>query len=214
MKLYIKAKVGDEYNVPTLGILKSAREVDDYPFPEHCFIKPTHSSGDYLFNEPGVRLDRELIKSWFGINFYEKMREANYKNLKPKVIIEPILFGDKNLTEYKIHCWHGTCKVMTVVQNRFQDRTVTEFDMNWHFLPINKGYMQVPDMPKPENFDEMIDVAHKLCADFGLLCVDIFNDGKTLYVGELTHCNGAAIGQYKDVESEARMSQAVFSPLT
>ncbi|MBI1262220.1 MAG: hypothetical protein GC184_10895 [Rhizobiales bacterium] len=212
VKLYIKAKVGDEYNVPTLAVLKSSREVDDYPFPEHCFIKPTHSSGDFLYHEPGVTLDRAEIKSWFGINFYEKMREANYKDLKPKVIVEPIIFGNKDLTEYKIHCWRGEAKVATVVQNRFSDRTVTEFDMNWDFLPIDKGYKQVPDMPKPANFDEMIQVTQTLAADFGLVRVDIFNDGKTLYVGELTHCNGAGLGRYKSVESEALMSQAVFSP--
>ncbi len=84
VKLYVKAKVGDEYNVPTIGILRSLDEVDTFEFPERCCIKPTHSSGHYIIRKNNELVDTGKIKSWFSVNYYTKTREANYRNLTKK----------------------------------------------------------------------------------------------------------------------------------
>ena len=44
MKKYVRQTVGDEYNVPTIAVLRSPEEVDTFDFPARCCIKPTHAS--------------------------------------------------------------------------------------------------------------------------------------------------------------------------
>ena len=107
LKLYVRAVVGDAYVVPTLDVIKSKAAVDAYEFPAQCCIKATHTSGCVILRKQGEPVDRALIKSWFDINYYRTGREANYKLLKPKVIVEPILFGNWNLQDYKIFCLNG-----------------------------------------------------------------------------------------------------------
>src|SRR5688572_32797965 len=45
VKLYVKAVVGEQYNIPTLAVLRSVQDVDNYDFPASCCIKATHASG-------------------------------------------------------------------------------------------------------------------------------------------------------------------------
>src|SRR5687768_2568562 len=82
VKLYVKAVVGDQYNVPTSGVIRSRDAVDTYDFPEQCCIKPTQASGPIILRRNGEPVDREKIKRWFDINYYRTGREANYKFLK------------------------------------------------------------------------------------------------------------------------------------
>ena len=42
-----------------------------------------------------------MIKRWFSSNYYNRSREANYKLLKPKIIVEELLFNDENIKDYK-----------------------------------------------------------------------------------------------------------------
>ena len=39
-------------------------------------------------------------------NYYNRSREANYKMLKPKVIVEELIFNDENIKDYKFFCYN------------------------------------------------------------------------------------------------------------
>ncbi len=92
MKLYVSALIGPDYNAPTLAVLRSRQEVQDYAFPDRCIAKPTHSSGRYQTVAAGDRVDRLEICSWFSHDYYRGSREENYRTLSKKVIVEPLLF--------------------------------------------------------------------------------------------------------------------------
>jgi hypothetical protein len=42
VKQYVKAKVGDDYNVPTIAVIGSYEEALGFSYPADCIIKPTH----------------------------------------------------------------------------------------------------------------------------------------------------------------------------
>ena len=59
VKIYVKSVVGDEFNVPTIKVLKSYEEVINYKFPSECIIKPTHLSGDIIIKKNTNKIDFE-----------------------------------------------------------------------------------------------------------------------------------------------------------
>jgi TupA-like ATPgrasp len=211
LKLYVKAVVGDEYVVPTIDVIKTRDAVDTYDFPERCCIKATHTSGCVILRKNGEPVDRELIKSWFAINYYRSGREANYKFLKPKVIIEPLLFGSWNNQDYKTFCLNGTPKLIQVDLDRYVGHKRKYFDAAWNEQPFSIKYPRTDKtIPRPENFDEMMRVAAKLSQDFWFVRVDLYSDGNKIYVGELTHCADNADGKFMPPSAEQLVSNYLF----
>ena len=121
VKLYVKAVVGDEYNVPTPAVLRSIDEVRAYSFPSQCCVKPTHSCGKVILRKDGAPIDYNKIESWFSKNYYRDFREANYRLLKPKIIVEPIIFPDETLVEYMIFCFHGKPRLIRTYEDHLGD---------------------------------------------------------------------------------------------
>jgi hypothetical protein len=211
MKLYVKAVVGEAYVVPTLGVIKSKDAVDTYEFPQQCAIKATHTSGRVILRKNGEPVDREWIKSWFHTNYYRVGREANYKSLQPKVIVEPILFGSWNLQDYKIFCLHGTPKLIQVDVDRYVGHKRKYFDAKWNEQPFSIKYPRTDrTIPQPSNFAEMLTVAARLSQDFWFVRVDLYSDGDKVYVGEITHCADNADGKFMPASAEKLVSDSLF----
>ena len=211
LKTYVKATVGDKYNVPTLGVIKNAEDVDSYNFPDKCCIKPTQASGQVILRTNSENLDKSLIKSWFKINFYKIGREVNYRNLKPKIIIEPLIFGSANVEDYKFFCVNGVVKLIQVDVNRYIDHKRMLFDANWAPQSFSLEVPRADTIPKkPANFDEMLEVAQKLAAGFSFVRIDLYSDGKNCLVGEITNCHGNAGQRFIPKSSEERASKMLF----
>ena len=211
LKLYVRAVVGDAYVVPTLDVIKSKAAIDAYEFPAQCCIKATHTSGCVILRKEGEPVDRALIKSWFDINYYRTGREANYKLLKPKVIVEPILFGSWNLQDYKIFCVNGTPKLIQVDVDRYIGHKRKYFDAAWNEQPFSIKYPRTDKViPRPKNFDEMLRVAAQLSRDFGFVRVDLYSDDNNVCVGEITHCADNADGKFTPASAEKLLSDYLF----
>ncbi len=211
VKLYVKAMVGEQYLVPTIKILRSVAEVKTYEFPPSCCIKPTHTSGTIIIRRNNEPVDLEWINTWFSVNHYQSGREANYKSLKPKVLIEPLVFGDSNILDYKIFCFQGIPKLIQVDFDRYIDHTRKYFDTNWNELDFSMTYRQyAKPLEKPINLDEMLVVAEKLSKDFSFVRIDLYRDGKDCKVGEITNCSESATGIFRPISAEKIASQIIF----
>ena len=129
-KIYIGNRVGDEVNVPTLAILRDEIPTTHY-YPDRCIIKPTHLSGEVIVRRHGEQIDLRLIRKWFAQSLYRTTREANYRYLKPKVIVEPIIFNDENLLDFKIFCVNGQPKLIQVHMDRWINHTQSFYTISW-----------------------------------------------------------------------------------
>src|SRR5205085_7105131 len=147
--------LGQQYNVPTLTILRSMDDVRTYPFPAACCIKPTHESGHVMLRKNGEAIDFKTIERWFELNHYRRGREANYKPLQPKVIVEPLIFGTPGPNEYKFFCYNGQPKLIKVIHNRYTDYSCKYFDAKWaeQDFSITHEKSSQP-MPCPGSLDE------------------------------------------------------------
>ncbi len=211
VKLYVRGTVGDEYNVPTLDVIRSREAVDAYEFPLSCCIKPTQVSGDVMFRRHGEQIDRERIKRWFDLNYYRTNREANYKLLEPKVIIEPLIFGRSNVEDYKVFCYKGVPRLIQVDVDRHIEHKRKYFDANWNELDFSIKYPRTEkSIPRPTNLSEMLFVAGELAKNFSFVRVDLYSDGSQVYVGEITHCADNADGRFTPAAAEERVSDYLF----
>jgi hypothetical protein len=210
VKTYIKEKVGDAYNVPTLDVVNTLKEALAYDFPAHCVIKPTHMSGPVMFRRDGSEIDYEVIRKWFASNYYLSGREANYKHLKPKLIIEPYIFGKAGVEDYKFFCVNGKPCVVQVDGSRHIHHTRNFYTTDWQELPFSAMFPKGPTIRRPDNLEKMLEMAAILSKDFNIIRVDLYSDDKSILVGELTNCPGNATMRFVPKEGEVKMTRLMF----
>jgi hypothetical protein len=194
VKLYVRDLAGDTYNVPTHAVLRSPEEARRYDYPAPCVIKPTHASGQVIFRHKlSDPIDRERIASWFGLNYYHHIRERNYRALTPKVIVEkPIYREGRAADDYKIYCFHGRPKFIKVIVDRWNTPKANRiYSPQFEPLPFFHNGPPGPDLERPPRWDEMMDLATRLSANFSFVRVDLYWDGDGIYVGELTNLPSA-----------------------
>jgi len=211
VKEYVRNTVGEHHNVPTIAILYSPTEVEAFEFPANCCIKPTHASAQVVLRTDAAPIDRELIKRWFSLDYYKAGRESNYRTLRPKVIVEPLIFGSTNVDDYKIFCWRGVPKFIQQDFDRHTHHTRKLFDTNWNEQDFSIIYPRSnAASPKPKNLADMLAVARALSAPFSFIRIDLYSDGNQVLVGEITNCSANAGGFFLQRAAEHKASALMF----
>lgn len=212
VKAYVDDRIGSSRCVPTVAVLRSPAEIRSYNFPEICVIKPTHLSGRIIIRRRGEPVDHSVMEGWLKRNHYWHSRERYYKNLKPSVIVEPLLFGDDNITDYKCYCYKGRPRMWDVIGDRRSNLRSACFTPNWQRLPfvINGNPRSIAHFARPENIGEMLEVCVKVSEEFSFVRVDLYSDGRSLYVGELTNCPGNTTCRFFPRGSEAIASRLIL----
>lgn len=213
VKLFVSSVIGDQFNVPTLAVLRSPEEVDDYVFEKDTVVKPTHASGRVLFVGNAEKVDRDRIKSWFDLNYYLVGREANYRNLTPKVIVEPLIFGRKDNEDIKFFCINGVVKLVHCHFDRGENHTGRMYDRDWNDLNASLGRpVSSKHMPRPTGLRNMITQAEVLAKYFSFVRIDMYynEENGQFFVGEITHCHGNANERFSSSDAERRVSKLLF----
>ena len=190
VKLFVKAMAGDEYNVPTIAVLRNPSGVRSFVFPDRCCIKATHGCRQTIIRTHGEAIDIDKIVSWFGYNHYYRNRERNYLRLTPKIIVEQLAFDADNVEPYKIFCFDGEPKFIRL--NIRTNRTGKLYDRDWKDTGCSIGYpTSTRDVPRPANLDHMLELARILSRPFSFMRVDLYSNGESILVGELTNLPSA-----------------------
>ena len=196
-KLYIAQTIGVGYLLETYRILRTADNIEAFvPDRFPCVVKPTHLSGAAMFcTVPEEPADRSLLRKWLATNYYVKSREANYRYLRPKIIVEEF-FSEDGVSvprDYKIFCFGGIPKLVQVDHGRFDHHTRNFYDTDWRRLPMSWHYPPgKEDDERPGALQEMLEVAARLSARFFFVRVDLYALSTGVRVGELTFCPGGA----------------------
>ena len=211
VKLFVKAVLGDNFNVPTTKILHTIEEVKKFQFPSDCCIKPTHLSGKAILRRKNSPINYDEIESWLNWNYYHTTRETNYKNLKHKIIVEPLVFDNDNLHDYKIFCNDGEPKLIQVDFDRYIDHTRKFYDTKWNEMPFSLLYpLSSRQLEKPKNLDKMLEAARSLSRYFNFVRVDLYSNGEECVVGEITNCPENARGVFVPKSAELFASNIIF----
>lgn len=211
VKDYVRAKVGEKYNVPTLAIFYSFEELKEFDFPENCCIKPTQASQAVILRKNNEAINVEQTAEWFKLNYYKKTRERNYKYLVPKVIVEPLIFNSTDLMDYRFYCYKGKVKLICIDVGKFTSYQRVFYSKEWVKQDFSLKYpLYDGEIERPKNLDEMIVVAEKLSQELNFVRVDLYSNGDECLVGEITNCHAGSSQSFVPVNAEERASKIIF----
>ena len=199
---YVESKGLKEILNPLYGVYSCSNEINFEELPESFAIKYSNGSGANLFvkNKDDVDFSDivNVIDSWIKRRNAKYGREWSYYNVKPRILIEKLLSRNENndIPDYKFFCFQGKVKYLYVmvdyVDNHKKGRC-SFYTPNFEKLPYRRSeYMEIDrDIPKPKNFEKMIEIVEILSKDFPHARVDLYNfDGKIVF-GEITFYNAS-----------------------
>lgn len=214
VKDYVRAKVGEKYNVPTIAVFDNYQDLSKFNFPYNCCIKPTQASQAVILRKNGESIDIASTEKWFELNYYKETRERNYKYLKPKVIVEPLIFNSTDLMDYRLFCYKGEVKLICIDVGKFSGYQRIFYTKNWVKQDFSLKYpLFTGELEKPKNLDEMISIAEKLSKELDFIRVDLYSDGETCLVGEITNCHAAASQSFVPLSAEKKASKIIFGEI-
>ena len=196
VKNYITNTLSEEYVIPLLGVYDKINQINFDNFPDKFVLKTTHDSGTIVICTNKEKFNKKAalkkLKKRLKRKYYYLWREWPYKNIKPKIIVEPFII-DKNgqLNDYKFFCFNGKSDYVMVCIDRDIGKTkFYYYDRNWQLQKeMSEDASKVSDnfnLPKPNNLNEMFEIAEKLSKGFPFVRIDLYNvDGK-IYFGEFT----------------------------
>ena len=189
------------------GVYNSCAEIDFDALPNRFVAKDTLGDGagvSVLICRDKNTLDREkferTLSGWISTPHNKPFggREwPYYSGKKHRVLIEKYIEPEPEtggLTDYKFFCFHGEPKYLYVMTGRGQagGPSIGIYDAHFRLTRYRrKGRAPLPRaVPKPGNFDEMLDAARRLSKPFPHVRVDLYNPDEKLIFGELTFFSG------------------------
>ena len=208
---YLEEKgCGDILNT-LYGAYDKGEEVPFDQLPDKFVLKCNHGSRMNIICENKEVLDKDMVirqlDEWMGFQ-YGRGTEWQYKAIPRKILAEKFIeSADGHMIEYQIFCFNGKPQFFLVrndLRNSEADKNVVRYaisyTMDWNRVYMRKDEEQYQiDLPKPKNYQKMIDYAIKLSQDFPQVRVDYYEVDDKLIFGELTFSsNGSIQSNYKD----------------
>jgi hypothetical protein len=215
-KTFIAERVGAHRTIPTVAILRSPREIDDFRADGWPLVaKPTHSSGRkaIIEDQQELSLAIPMMRDWLEHCYFRESLELNYRDLERKVIVERYL-PDTFPFEGSIYCRDGQPRVISIVDRRTDDRTRVSLDGQGrpvHFA-LGRRYCPMPD-PKLPYLETLMAEAAVLAERFAFIRVDFYGSPTDFLFGELTNLPAAALGRFDSPAGAAEFNGAFFAPL-
>lgn len=214
VKQYVADIIGEEYVIPTFGVWNHFNDIDFDKLPEQFVLKCTHDSGGLVICRDKNTLDKESVKQKIDASlkrrYYYVGREWPYKYVKPRILAEKYVenhvnvsdnnaFHSDSLPVYKFFCFNGRPKMVQVIMNdKLPNETVDYFDMDWNHLNIRQVYDNCKFvLSKPVVFDEMKEIATKLCENQPFIRVDLYEVNGNVFFSEFTFYSDCGFGVFE-----------------
>lgn len=200
---WVAKKIGEQYLKKIYGVYNSFDEIDFSILPSEYVIKTNHGCNMQLLVIEGGKVnmerDRKRFARHLAVNYAYKSRwELHYKDIVPKIFTEEYIKNTNEIFEYLFFCFNGEPKFVLFASNkRTPDIRCTMFDMEWNNCHFNYGgKLHSNEVPRPKNFEEMINIARTLSQGFKFVRVDLHNVDGRIYFGEMTFTPGGGFMKF------------------
>ena len=177
-------------------VFESSDDITFENLPDKFVLKSSNGSGTNLFCRDKSQLVLSDVQTKFNEFFAQSNasagREWVYNNDKKPVIIAEKLLEDptqanNDICDYKFLCFNGKPEYVVYDVDRFTNHKRNIYDTDWNNLNIASDCpCSDIEFSKPDNLDEMLDIARILCEDFPAVRVDLYSIEGKIYFGELT----------------------------
>jgi len=205
---YVRYKIGDKFLKPLIAVYDDPDKIEWSILPEKFVLKVTHGCGWNIICSDKRKIDINnaisKLYDWLGQDYYELTREWQYKNITPKIFIEPLFEGNSELglIEYQFYCFDGINQFIQVDIDCNRNHSRLFLSPDWEELPftIVRYPTHKPIIPRPEMLDNIQSIVKVLTEDLPFCRVDlhIFNDD--VYISEMTIMPGGGFMRFNPPE--------------
>lgn len=205
---YIKDKGYENTLVPLLGAWDNVEDIDWDSLPNKFVLKCNHGCAYNIVCNDKTEFDRikakKQLNTWLKEDFGAFNIEPHYSNIKKHKITCEEFLGD-NLVDYKFFCFNGIPKFIYVSSDLIHDRQAKIGFFNIEGSKINlkrDDYASIEKIELPSFYNEILEMASKLCKDFPFVRVDFFVTDNKYYFAELTFTPGACMMPFNPKEMD------------
>lgn len=200
-KKYVADIVGEEHVVQLLGVWDNPEDIDWNRLPNKFVLKSVRGN---FGREVIAVTDKRKLNIPDTIDQLKKFcNVSGMKNIHEKRIIAEELIENENGTpvrDYKFFCSYGKPFVAYCLEGKksgtknnssndtdIDSKTFSFYTLpDWKALPVKAGKHEQNNLPKPKNFEKMLEICRKLSAPFPLIRIDFYESGNRVLVGEIT----------------------------
>lgn len=195
VKDFVRAKLGDEWLIPTLW---TGKELPSTPPWEPPFIvKANHGSGWAAPFRPGDTHWPSLVEKaegWLRTPYSPHMREWHYARIEPCLLVEPFI-GDASSfpVEYKFLTFNGRVEfIQCLARTGLKTFKTAHYNRDWERQPFgSRNPIAEPGPARPASLDAMLAAAERLAEGFDYVRLDFYEvDGKPKF-SEMTFFPGS-----------------------
>lgn len=193
---YVTAKGLAHILIDLYNVFESPDEICFDALPEKFVMKLSNGSGTNLICKDKNELDAKQVIRQF--KWYKKKVKANagrewpYMQAKPVIIVEKLLEDSSRINnmpnDYKIFCYNGKPSYVICISDRYSDQcNHLVYDTEWKKVNVaSEGARLEEDIERPENLQDMLEIAAKLSEDFPFARIDLYSVKGNIYFGEIT----------------------------
>lgn len=226
VRKHIKETIGEQYlnnliSIDGKEVFYSPKDIDFKKLPNSFVLKCTHASHfNFIVKDKSSLSKRQIAKmkrqlgKWLKIHYaFVNGLELQYELTEPAIIVEKYLSINDDLPDYKFFCFNGKIQFAWIDEGRYSKkhwRTIFDPYNPSHVFNFKFGDFDSKAKPEiPDNFNEMITIAEKLCDDYPFVRVDLYNvDGK-IYFGELTFTSGSGFRCIDPIEADYKLAEYI-----
>ncbi len=205
VRQWLAQRFGSNYLVELLYTTTDYRQVTPENIPNiPCIIKANNGSGSYYILRDKNTADwpfiQQACKQWLQTNYYYMSQEWQYKNIRPRIMVEKLLLtaNGKIPNDYKLHFINGKLEFVYCSIDREGKNYRTIYNPDWIALNFmwttpskSNKHIPGPEIPKPASLPKMLEIGQEIAKLFPYVRVDFYDvDGK-LYYGEITLYHGS-----------------------
>lgn len=203
---YVTERCGGSLLAKLYGVWDSADEIDFNALPKSFVIKTNNGCASNCFVKDKDKTDLEQLRKqmakYLKFPYSALSGERHYGKIKPKIIAEEYLVDHSNpdaaLNDYKFYCFNGVPTYCFISKDRkpnTHDFKLMMYDMDWKPIPSAfKDSSRAVEIPRPDSFEEMKDVAAKLSHGIKFVRVDLYDMNGRVMFGEMTFTPGMDVG--------------------
>lgn len=194
VRKYVEDKGLGYLLTPLIACYDTANEFSLEELPDKFAMKANWGAGMNLICSDKKLLKedeaRETIKKWLGASEYFSS-EDHYNLIDRKIVVEEFIDDGKGgfPVDYKFICFKGVPYCVLVCSGR-ETGHADYIPYSMDFKPLFDYCIQKHDeaeiMPKPDNFDDMVNIAKELSSDIDLVRIDLYSNGSKVWFGEIT----------------------------
>lgn len=199
--------------VPLYGKYDTPEELlsDWDGLPEKFVIKSNHGCGTVKLVREKASVNKEVLKremySWLKQRYGLGSNERHYLKIKPCLIVEALLEDpsvksfSQSMVDYKIWCFDGKpyCTLIVADRDPITGNYLLDcYDKEWNRIDgaMTEVHGTPPLIPKPQNYEDMLECAKRLSIGHKQVRVDLYNIEGKIFFGEMTFTSQSGYMNY------------------